>query len=244
MWPNGIKIDLPDGTEVQPQDAEVWTDPIDEDWAILVNVYKHRKEEWRGALTQLADTTARSYLNTLEVDDLIECQMGGFNLVEVMSQTDKPIVKERGGEDRARVEITAKKLIEDAQGEARERIGRELVAIYVSDYGLPKEVVAARRRARVDTPLEEEAAVLKGKRLATEIGVPHAALMKQLMDELDLDREDALPIAERLLTYYKGAESKSLIDWRSPEGAFMGLVGQVVRAAKQAGGGDEKQREA
>lgn len=253
MWPNGIKIDLPDGTAAEPKDAEVWAGGIDEDWAILISTYKIDRGNWQGAVTQQADTTIRSYLNTLFVRDLIEYQMGGFDIVAVMERTEKPVVYEQKAEEaeeaeegKERVVISAKEAIQKAKDNVKSRTGRELVSVYVSDYGLPTEVIAARRRARVDAPLAEEAAIYQARRMATEIGVQHNTIVGKLREELGISRKDAQAIAQQYVTYFKGADTKTLIDWRSSggEGTLINIAAQIARAiGKVTGGKGETERQ-
>ncbi|MBU3918572.1 hypothetical protein KKC63_01530 [Patescibacteria group bacterium] len=248
MWANGIEIDLPDGTKAKPKDAEVWLEGIDQDWAILVGAYKTQKRDWKGAATQIADTTIRSYLNSLLTDDLLDHQMGGFDLVKVMEQTDRPLVKEgdRGEDDDGEhVKVTAKTAIKDAKDKTEERTGRRLLSVFVSDYGIPDEVAAARRRARLEAPLEEEASEYRARKMATEIGLQHTTLAEVIREKLGCSKKEAQATAERYITYFKGADKGVLMDWRSPEGSAMGLIAQIARAVgagTKAGGENESSR--
>ena len=230
-------IDLAGGTAIHPNGGELWVVPIDTEEAILRRVYAAKDGKFEGFLAVAASTIVRTYLNSLDVDQVLQHQGGGFDLANTM------------GGDTTVAENTMSsphQAIEELREEA-EKFGHKLDSIFVQDYGIPDEVIKARLMAK-KAELAKRSAKSIAEKEAIELSHKVGGITDILQEEYHYSRREAKEKAQSLVKFFKAADTRTLIDLQGGGSGtssldLASLVAQVVRVIGMTskGGKDDKE---
>jgi len=201
-------VDLADGTVINPNGDECFTEPIDEDWGILRSIYHVEDGNWNPLVSQEAGTTIRTYLNSLGIDDVVQHQKAGYNLIQTMKADDNPTAGSK---------TSPKHEIEALEKSFREEYGRRLKKILILDFGLPVEIVAA-KMAKKKEELKQAAAEAAGLAEAIRRGTLYNKTVS-LLRHGGMGKNRAQDFARDMQLYYRGTEKGAIVDWRSSGGS-------------------------
>ncbi len=224
-------IDLAGGTAIHPSGAELWVVPIDSQKAILRRVYAAEGGRFERFLGVAASTIVRTYLNSLNVDQVFQHQGGGFDLVHTMG----------GLESVAENTVSSpKEAIEGLKTEAEE-FGHKLASIFVQDYGIPDEVIKARLLAK-KAELAQRAAASVAKKEALELANKIGEITDILQEKYHYPRNEAKEIAQSMVKFFKSADTHTLIDLQGGDSGVSSSIAQIVRIIGMVSKGDKNDK--
>lgn len=229
-YPNGIHIDLKNGGKTELVDPILWIQLVgggtdEEEDNILRMIYAI--EDWEDAVQENGENALRTHLNNLTVDEVL----AAIHVVEKESWWEA-------------ISEYFPKL-----GETFGGYGIEVKRLTISDFNWDKKVVEARQkifeeeRSIEHAKLSVKAAADEVMQKALESGGQYGNIVKLLMQKKygELTKAEAMKVAETLVLYYKGADTKSLVDVRAgSENSFAPLISAVVAAMRGIKVGDKK----
>lgn len=211
-----IKIDFKDGSAV-PQDAFMFTavdNPDTPDADGKTGVYKtvYNIDNWRKAGTVLIENALRSYLNGLSVDEGIEAQRAGYDLLG-------PNGMEKNKKGKIQKELLRK---------AFSVWGRRLVRSTIGDFDLEEDLVKARGELHKSKRELESSKLLRQTRAQKTIGTAvdaiNIALGKdQAADKFKYTVEEAKELVKDVLLRQMSIDGKALYDIRTGSGGERSL---------------------
>lgn len=217
-------IDFKLGGRTQLVQPRVWLRIIgaeeNHDSVVEENVKKaiYEVRDWRTAVRETVELSFRSVLNNLEpeqvLEKIFETGTGWWNVLT------------------------------EQFGDLEDRIagwGFAVKKITVSDFNLSDEVAAIRRevlereRAVKIADFKVDVARREAVQKALESGGMHGEIRKILTSpEYGYSAEDAEGVATQLVTYFKGADTHRLIDWRGEGGDVASIIARIVVATQAA----------
>lgn len=226
-FPNGIHIDLKNGGKTELVDPVLWIQLIgagtnEEEDNILRMVYAI--EDWEDAVQENGENALRTHLNNLTVDEVLTA----IHVVEKESWWEA-------------ISEYFPKLGDTIGG-----YGIKVKRLTISDFNWDKEVVAARQKIFEEersielAKLSVKAAEDEVKQKALESGGLYGDIVKLLIQKKygELDKKEAMKVAETLVLYFKAADTKSLVDVRA--NGENNLVSSVIAAMRGIKVGSEK----
>jgi regulator of protease activity HflC (stomatin/prohibitin superfamily) len=231
-FPNGVHIDLKNGGKTQLVDPILWVQLIgagtdQEEDSVLRMVYSI--DDWKDAVEENGENALRTHLNNLTVDEVLTA----------IHSRGKESWWEEVSEYFPGLDGTIK------------GYGIEAKRLTISDFNWDEKVVAARQKI-----FEEERSIALAKlsvkaakdevlQKALESGGLYGEIVRILMQKkYGLDRKEAMLAAESLVLYYKGAETKSLVDVRTPSGGdFASIISSIIATVRGSKIGDKKSEE-
>lgn len=226
-YPNGIHIDLKNGGKTELVEPILWVQmnkagEDQEEESVLRMVYSI--DDWERAVQEGGEDALRTCLNNLTVE-------------EVLSATH--------GSERESWWEAIKEYFPALEGTIKS-YGLVPKRLTISDFNWDEKVVATRQkifdeeRSIALAKLSVEAAKDEVKQKAFESGGLFGNIVKLLMQKQygELNKEEAIKVAETLVLYFKGADTKSLVDVRTGKSDVGQLVAGVIGAVRGITKGD------
>jgi len=199
LFPENPSIDFKEGGTAQLIDPKVWV-KVEDAYKAVYNVVN-----WREAVKEKVENLFRNHLSNQTVEKIIDQKLAHpwWDLVK-------------------------KELVEDGLQDPEEKIlenwGVRITRITVTDFKWSEEVIKSRREVfEAQRKIEQQknlakAAEYEARKKAQESGGMHGEITKILHDKYGYPKKEAEKVASEYVKYFKGAETGTLVDWRSTSG--------------------------
>jgi len=211
-----IKVDFKDGS-AGPQDAFMFTavknpDTPDDDGKTGIYKTVYEIKNWRIAGRALVENALRSYLNILTVDEGIEGQRAGYDLLG-----PNGMQKDTLGKTQA-----------DLLKEAFSKWGRELIRSTIGDFALDDELIKAREELHRSGRELKSAKLLRETRAQKTMGAAIDAITIAIgkdpaADKFKFEEKEAIEFVKEMLLRQMSIEGKALYDIRTGSGGKRSL---------------------
>lgn len=229
-YPNGIHIDLKNGGKTELVEPILWVQMSkagedQEEESVLRMVYSI--DDWERAVQEGGEDALRTCLNNLTVE-------------EVLSATH--------GSERESWWEAIKEHFPALEGTIKS-YGLVPKRLTISDFNWDKKVVATRQKIFDEersielAKLSKEAAIDEVFQKALESGGLYGDIVKILMQKKygELTKKEAMKAAEKLVLFFKSADTKSLVDVRAGEENILApIISAFIAAMRGSKVGGEK----
>ena len=233
-YPNGINIDLKNGGKTELVEPILWVQMNkvgtgQEEKSVLRMIYSI--DDWERAIQEGGEDALRTCLNNLTVEEVLSAthdskRASWWEAVSEYFPALEETIKSYG--------LVPKRLT-------------------ISDFNWDSKVVETRQKIFDEersirlAELSVEAAKNEVKQKALESGGLYGNIVKLLRQKQygELNNEEAMKAAETLVLYFKGADTKSLVDVRAgSENPLAPMISAVIAAIRGSKVGNEKSEKA